>query len=1139
MYPSNKLEDLSLLLSEVLKSRPKKVLDPSIILVPNPGMQHWLSLKLAQQLGVSMNVSSPLPSRYIWDLSRQILGEGKVPKQSPYRREVLSWRIFALLNNNTLIENHYFKTIKKYWASDDPDTKEKRQFWFAQQLADVFEQYLVFRPDWLLAWEANELFQTETESTNKMQLWQAWIWRELVKEQKFHPANLQSMAINSLLHEDISLPKDIYVFALNSMSSLHLKFFDAIAKHTHVHFFQLNPSVNYWGDALSDRALAYKHRHDAFEKSLFEEQVHPLLRNLGGQGRDLNNLLVDMTHQEIASFDIEPTSGRDGRTLLSCIQGQILDGEITQPPLSSEITESPYYPSIAVHACHSEVRELQVLKDTLLARFDADKSLQPRDVLVMCPSIEKYSPYINAIFTQSQNQSLNIPVSISDRKPIESEMLIVAVLGILKMGNSRFDASTIVDLVSLPSIASRFGLAEHDLDFCATYLKRACIIWGLDDEHVSSALEVKLRNNQHTWEKGLKRIIVGWINAPTDILVDDVATLGFVEGQATKTLGRFMQAIEQIHLLVAGLSENRTPRQWSEYVALLLENFFAPQQEDSFAVKLLQKTLNDIIENTESCQFDTPVSLFVFVESLEALLSIPETRSQFYAGKVSFCSMLPMRSIPFKVIAILGLNQSEFPRQDLPAEFNLMNYFPSIKGDRSRRGDDRYLFLESIVSARQYLHLSYQYKKINDNSDRQASSVLALLIEHCHEYFGEEALPIVKHSLHPFSIESFAEDRAYLGCYEEGWRTQASHLVKLAITQHAERSGYIDGKIAPDQIKDINLQDLYQCLNNSLAFYVNRHLNLYLSKPEARDFAENYQLNGLSEYMLKKSFSELWRNTKHKEDLSNAKRRENIAFNQQIAAVRQSGELPYYLDIDSSLIDYAEEVFSCHNCILHEGETQSCSGQLDLNGFSLSYHFDFIKGAGSRAVKYTNGKPKIKHMLISWLQYLLLLMHDETEKYAHENLSMRVYFTQKIDKPKANEKYAVKYYECRLSDKKDAHKCLSNILLVYAKAYASPLILDHGLAEQILDFESPEDALASPVLKLLWKEASQAGNDHSNKSSHLPNPYFDHLFKQMPEIDIECLQAYFDCFYDMQQGEIFDAVVPPHLTLVAQAIANP
>lgn len=1139
LYPSNKLEDLSLLLAEVLRTRPKKVLEPNIILVPNPGMQHWLSLNLAEQLGVSMNVSSPLPSRFIWDLSRQILGEDKVPKQSPYRREVLTWRIFSLLTNNILSESKHFVVIKKYWASDDPKIKEKRQFWFAQQLADVFEQYLVFRPNWLLTWEAGNFFQTENESSYKMQSWQAWIWRELVKEQAFHPANLQSMAIDSLLHEQISLPKDVYVFAVNSMSSLHLQFFDAIAKHTHVHFFQLNPSVNYWGDALSDRALAYKRRNEAFEKSLFDEHVHPLLRNLGGQGRDLNNLLVDMAYHEIASFDIEPAPKLTGRTLLSVIQAQILEGEITQQTVSSETIESAQYPSIAVHACHSEVRELQVLKDTLLTRFDNDRSLQPRDVLVMCPSIEKYSPYINAIFTQSQNPNLNIPVSISDRKPIESEMLIVAVMTVLKMGNSRFDASSIIDLVSLPSIASRFGLSEHDMDFCAKYLKQACIIWGLDDDHISSTLDVTLTNNQHTWEKGLQRIIVGWINAPNDILIDNVATLGFVEGQATQTLGRFMQAIEQIHLLVSGLSEDRTPYQWSEYVASLLQNFFAPQQEDSFALKLLQKSLNDIIENTESCHFNSPVSLFVFIESLEAILSIPETRSQFYAGKVSFCSMLPMRSIPFKIIVILGLNQSEFPRQDLPAEFNLMSYFPNNKGDRSRRGDDRYLFLESVVSARQYLHLSYQYKKISDNSDRQVSSVLELLIEHCREYFGEKALPIIQHSLHPFSIESFTKRGAYLGSYEEGWKTQATHLANLGNIHQTHSTNNIDAEKTNGQIKDINLQDLYQCLNNSLAFYVNRHLNLYLSKPEARDFIENYQLNGLSEYMLKKNFSQLWHKTENKEDLSKAKRRENIAFNQQIVAFKQSGELPYYLDIDSSLIDYAQEVFSCHNCILHEGDTQSCNGELDISGFSLNYNFDYVKGAGTRAIKYTNGEPMIKHMLNSWIQYLLLLIHDKTNNVGHENLSMRVYFTQKLDKPEAAEKYVLKYYQCRLNDKNDAYESLSKIVQTFAKAYASPLILDHGLANEILAFESPQDALDSLNLKLLWKEAAQASNGWSNKSSHLPNPYFDHLFRQMPEINLACLQAYFDCFSDMLKGEIFDAVEPPLLTLVDQATVKP
>lgn len=1108
IYPSNRLEDLASLLCEVIKHRPSTPFDATTILVPNPGMQHWLSLQICEHMQIAMNLYCPMPTRYVWDVCRSILGADTVPEQSPYKREVLVWRIYDLVTQASFEQQTIYSDVAKYWSqAKSEEEKTYRQFSFAQQLADVLEQYLVFRPTWLLEWEANKTQIFDLAHHNKAQTWQMWFWQQLTKTQPMHPVRLQTLALEKLSKTKVDLPSDIYIFAINSISPFYLSFFDALGQHTNVHFFQLNPCVNYWGDAQSDIAMAKIQRMQAYNNTLLDDALHPLLRNLGQQGRDLINLTNDLSYQEIAAFsapeNMRSATNESANSLLETIQHDILRGDSEQQTLASDT-------SILVHACHSPVRELQVLKDSLLAMLHSDASIQAKDIVVMCPSIETYSPFIHAIFTQGDDERQNIPVSVSDRKPLESEPLIVAFQQLLKCRHNRFDASSLIDFVSSPAVAARFKLSALDIELCTLWTRQACISWGIDVEHQSHILGEKLLDEKHTWKWGIARLLSGLISAVNDTVVQGVATLSHIEGNNIDALGRYLQCLEQVEASMHLLEVPQTLFTWSQIFTEMLAQFFIPQASDKLALSLLQKAIAGLVHQQNLSSFADKVDISIVSSALENTLTIPETRSQFYSGNVTFCSMLPMRSIPFKVVAILGLNQSDFPRQDTPYEINLIQAAKPQAGDRSRRGDDRYLFLESLLSARQHLHLSYQYRKVSDNSPRQPSLVLQLLIDHCTAHFGENCLNVVEHPLHPFSEQAFIAKPGYLGSYNHAWWQQYKVLSSEQNTAKLnDNNEHIDKPKYQPETQPTNtlfhMSSLVSFLKNSLAYYANTVLSLYLEKPEPRDYSPEYVLSKFIEYKFKDDVLHTLRQPACTEQLL-----EEMSEYWQL-----KGDLPYLVGIDETLQSFIQDTNALNQQLPSAQQTINLQGRYAFSEYEFNYDITYQEFCGIRNIKLHRGKPKFNNIIAVWVQYLFLLMHLEQQNESYQALSAGIYFIDDA-KDTSNESPKVMLAEFGLKDEVTPTHALNLLLNCFIAGQNTPILLDLDLAIEVLKHESVSDALEDTNLKFKWLEAADEKNNDFASRNGLPNPYFDALFGSMPAFSAASLQVFFDCFGAIQ-----------------------
>ena len=612
LYPANKMENLLVLLNKISQVSPLGVFNQEVIIVQNPGMQHWLNLAIASERGISMNIDYALPSQYLWKLIRTLASEDKVLEQSPYSREVLTWRIYALLASEQVTADEDFLPATNYWQ--DENSASLKRYQLAVQLADLYEQYLIFRPTWLNSWQQGDNASLADDFNQHLPgevKWQAKLWQLLIKHQPYNPVELLTDAIANMEQKIAEtpnlLPKRLSFFALNTMPPMWLEFINALSEYTEVNFFHLNPCFAYWGDIVSEKQALKKLNH--WSEGVDDEHLfvgNPLLANLGQQGREFLALLQEYSTVNVELFveaGSQQTSHQndEGNTcILHQLQNDILNLEDAASAEQQERTVL-IDDSITITSCHSAMREVQALHDYLLHQFNQanqsdGENLTPKDVLVMCPQIEQYAPYVNAVFTRGwQNLGDEVPplpCSIADRSAKDSDPLIAVFIDLLALPDSRFQVTHLLAFIRQSAIANKFAIASEDIDKISVWLEQASIHWGLDLAHKQKILG-ETANNNFTWQQGLSRLLRGFCFSDIPSIYQEQLLLADVEGDDALLLGQLMLLIEQLQQFTLLVSQERTPQQWQSFLLSQLEQLFSNTSNAS-AVTAGNDKSNDI-----------------------------------------------------------------------------------------------------------------------------------------------------------------------------------------------------------------------------------------------------------------------------------------------------------------------------------------------------------------------------------------------------------------------------------------------------------------------------------------------------------------------------------------------------------------
>ncbi|MGM0563876.1 MAG: exodeoxyribonuclease V subunit gamma [Pseudomonadota bacterium] len=908
---SNRIEDLLKLAVDWQREHPLPPLAEEVFLVQSNGMAQWLKLKLAADredggLGIQAGQRFEMPSRFLWSAYRSVLGEESVPQASPYDKATLQWRLMRLLPE--LVADEAFATLRDYLASDDEAVATRKRYQLSQQLADTFDQYQVYRADWLEDWSRNRDRLSRSGGDGGHPLaegdrWQAELWRRLVDDirdnsdkegEALSRGQIHQRFIDALHREggdySAQLPPRITVFGLSSLPWQTLEALAAIGRHTQVMLMVNNPCQYYWGD-IQQHAPSRQRVKDQLAPEQSESE-QPLLATWGQQGRDYLQLLAGFDEPEryrehFRQTDLftSPAEGRSTPTLLQQMQHSIfnLDALPGFPEtVSREALENDR--SLRFHSCHSAQREVEVLHDQLLDAFERDPGLRPRDVIVMVPDIQRYAPHIKAVFglykkrLGGDSDPRYLPYTISDSSLKGANPTVNAIEQLLHCDQLRFSLGDILGLLESPALQRRFRLEHCDPSELQHWLEQAGVRWGLDAEHRAQH-DLPEHLSANTWAFGLNRLLLGY---SSEARWNDIEPCAPFSASSADAIGALWAFIRTLDAFSQQLQQTMTPSQWSRCLGEALNRFFDAEDEaDAPLFESLHQALEQWVEACDRAGFNEAIPLSMVREELLPALDNSGLNQRFLAGCVNFASLMPMRAVPFRMVCLLGLNDGDYPRQQPRQDFDLMrrrqHYRP---GDRSRRDDDRYLFLEAVLSARESLYLSWVGRNIRDNSLRAQSILLAQLRDDIAARFqlegGDRRAILDALTLeHPLQASS---PRYLDNSGEPALFTYAREWHRAPQTASVETGDSADAPLAdPEEPQALSLSDLRQLLRQPCQIFLRQRLKVFFSDSDNSVLDhEPFRLDGLERHQLGQSLLESGAN--HLETVDSALEREKARW---------------------------------------------------------------------------------------------------------------------------------------------------------------------------------------------------------------------------------------------------------------------
>ncbi len=676
---------------------------------------------------------------------------------------------------------------------------------------------------------------------------------------------------------------------------------------------------------------------------------------MGTLGRDFFDLLISLDCEETALFE-DPGE----ESLLACIRSDILNLRERAEASGSKTVIPEDDRSIQIHGCHSPMREMEVLQDILLDMFDRDSGLLPRDILVMAPDIETYAPFVQAVLDTPNDPKARIPYSIADRGTRKGDRATDTFLAILELCGERLTSTQVLAILESPPVLRRFGLTDGDLETIVRWVNEVRIRWGIDESDRLRWVSTPFREN--TWEAGIERLLLGYAMPARDgELFHGILPYDHMEGSEASILGGFLAFLDALFPFLASLETERTLGHWFETLSAALASFFLPDEDAQPEFQRLRKIIANLRVTEEVSGFRGAVGIPLVRWLLAKELEHQGIGRGFMTGGVTFCSMLPMRSIPFRVICLMGMNENSFPRQSKPAEFDLLAKNPR-PGDRSVRSEDRYLFLEALVSTREKLIITYTGQSSRDNGIIPPSVLVSELMDTINVNF---TLPggdrpdwfLTRHRLQPFNPAYFRGDSRLFSYSEDNLRASRGMAA-----EKLEATPFITAGLAPpdDALRSLSLENLCRFFANPTKFFLRNRLGIFLGEEGALlDDAEPFAVGGLEKYAMEQDLME---------SVMAGGRPESI-----FPKVKASGLLPHGTPGEAAFKGSSRRVEAFAREVrrfLRTDRLEPLEVDLELAGFQLTGRIHPIHE--DRLVRYRHAGLKARDHLDLWISHLVL-----------------------------------------------------------------------------------------------------------------------------------------------------------------------
>jgi exodeoxyribonuclease V gamma subunit len=1055
---SNSLEQLAAKVASEVRSVRKEVFQPVYVVTQVEGMNNWLKLRIADGTGIAANIRFLKPNDLINKIY-YLLGGNFLQTLSA---ESLNWLLYSSLNEKDFIKK--FPAVSSYYNYDGIDRDVKRMA-LAEKVSDLFDQYQIYRADMIEQWN-NDKGKQEGEE------WQKYLWLRTkhLAQNNFPDKTLIGKSIKEALqnpHSLDGLKKEmpvVYLFGISLITEYHLQIFQNLAHYIDINFLLLNPAPSiYWFEDKSEKQLTFFRRIKVIQD--WEINIsNPLLTSWGKIIRDTFSLLFKNDELVNAYQELEiKEPARDN--LLHKIQHSIFQNEkfIHEKPLTdAEIQDG----SITINSCYSPAREVEVLYNYLVHLVDKkNESLSSRDIIVMVSDIDLYASYIKAIF---DNAPYEFKYTIADESHSSSNSISSTLLAVLSVTEQNFSAEEVVRLLDYSFIRERFQIT--DISLIRNVVNEANIRFGIEGNLKDDSLYM-------SWKYGLKRIMYGiCMNGGDEFGTGDESfyPLDIVEGNTSHEVIRFVHFAEALMDMLNERKKARAITGWVEYVDAALHNFVCNKEEttDEDYGLLLNQLEN---YNSFSELFTEEISYEVFIHSFSPTL-LHATRSKSFAGGgITFCSLIPMRSIPFKVVSLLGMNFDKFPRKENNVSFNLMEK-EKRRGDRNVKENDKHLFLETLLSAKNYLYISYIGQSLKDNSTLPPS----VLVDELMDYIASATKAPAKireqlvtlHPMHGFS-KKYHNDDERLYSYPR-------------IPKHEIKDPQKEKIIEPLAFEEVSLANLIAFLKNPCKGYYNKVLGIYYNTDDVtlRD-TELFQLDTLQRWWLKNPLLNI-----DEEERENYKSR-----------LLKTGALPLKNMAEIELKEIETEILpgkQRFHEIIKTAEEKKLPVDIEIDGCRLRGTIPFVYDNALVFVSWS--KRETKYLLDAYIHYLAAIA---------AGYKVKLYFISAVKDDV--------FLGAEIS-RADATSRLKELLDLYKQGYENILPFDPGFKIKPDKIEDINEHFLQRELKDKFENFSYTSQDVYMNNEY-NNGFFDkeniiENFKRVARKLISPLAELFPGYYD-------------------------
>ncbi|MBW7838757.1 MAG: exodeoxyribonuclease V subunit gamma [Chitinophagaceae bacterium] len=795
---SNSLTKLAEEFCRDIGNQEMSVFQPLYIITQTEGMNSWLKTQTAERAGIAANISFLKPNDLINKIYYLLGGQ----YQKTLSRLDIQWLIYDTLDNEGFMR--HFPHVASYYHKDGLIDNIKR-IALARQVADLFDQYQVYRYDMLEKWNHEEQTTRDPEERWQLTLWN--IIRNKAGVQFPDKATIRHSIIDNLNRKDAlvnlaeAMPA-IYLFGTSLITGYHHEILLGVSQHIPIYVYLPNPAPGiYWYE-------------DQGRKSLFYQRKKKQEPDTAAQG---NSLLTDwgkLTQNTFRLFFKDDSTINNYEDFEEVVEANTLLGAIRSTIHRHETPEKNYFKremlndhSVTIHSCFSPLREVEALYNFIVRLLDENpQKYSLRDIIVQVTDINKYASYIRAVF---DNAPFRLRYEIADESLIASDSISQALYSILTIEQGDFTSEKVLQLLDYSTIRDHFRI--YDSGLIRRVVSAANIRHGIKGDQADDTVYV-------SWDYGLKRIMYGiCMSDETEIGTGDSSffTVDLVESSAAGEVVHFVSFIEKLIHSIQERDTLRTVTEWIQYVYEVLDNLLADREtETDNEYHLINNQLQEMISSGNL--FEEKISYAVFLRQFLPTLEESARSANFGRGGITFCSLIPMRSIPFKVVAMLGIDADKFPRKPVKTGFNLMENHP-LPGDRNVKINDKHLFLETLLSAEEKLFISYIGQRIKDNTTKPPSILIDELIsfiESASKVDDVRDILVTKQPLHGFSSKYGHDDRYYT--YLPGSDS------KKEIGEEAQKE--------ETDNNTITIESLYRFFSDTVAYFYNHVLGIYFDE---------------------------------------------------------------------------------------------------------------------------------------------------------------------------------------------------------------------------------------------------------------------------------------------------------------------